>query len=292
MNHKSGKFGLLFVLLVTLSMMIQSSIVASENPNRKPWEVWNYEKEKPVRGGTYIMAATTEVGLFNANHWPIMDWVSILFFYDTLFAYDGIMQAHPFLVESYKFQDALTVELKFQQGVKFHDGADFDAKAFKTQMEYIKDRKNGCWSISMLSPIESMEILGKYAIRLKFNKPWANFTGVMLDPPGWMISPKVLKGESLAKKAESLQRKLKTARKKAKKKAAKKAEKGSAKAAKKAAKLNKKVSDLEKKLKKAEKKAGGLATSDKVPVGTGKWIFDSYSPGNKLKTKCHCCRQL
>ncbi len=284
MNHKTGKSLLLFVLLVTLSMIIQSSIYASENPNRKPWEVWNYEKEKPVRGGTYIMAATTEVGLFNANHWPIMDWVSILFFYDALFAPDGSRRAHPFLVESYEYLDNLTIELKFQQGVKFHDGTDFDAMAFKTQMEYIKDRKNGCWSRGMLSPIESMEILDKYTVRLKFNKPWVNFVSAMGDPPGWMISPKVLKGEALAKKVESLQRKLKTAQKKAKK-AAKKAGKGNAKADQKAAKLAKKIADLEKKIKKAEEKASGLATSDKVPVGTGKWIFDSYSPGNKLKVK-------
>jgi len=261
-----------------------STVFASGNSVRKPWEVWDYDQEKPVRGGTYIMASLTEVGLFNANHWPVMDWVSIFFFYDYLFLPDGTKRSHPFLVESYEYKDNLTCEMKFRQGVQFHDGTDFDALAFKTQIEYIKDRANGCWSRGMLSPIETVEVLDKYTVKVKFNKPWVNFIGAMQDPPGWPISPEVLKGESLAKKVESLQRKLKTAQKKAAK-AARKAGKGYAKADKKSAKLAKKVSSIEKKLKKAEKKAGGLASSDKVPVGTGKWIFDSYQPANKLKVK-------
>jgi len=284
MSQKSGKFVLLFIFMIILSMVCQSVVFAAGDANRKPWEVWNYDKEKPVRGGTYIMAATTEVGLFNANHWPVTDWVSIFFFYDYLFLPDGTRRSYPFLVESYDYADNKTVVMKFKQGIRFHDGVDFDADAFKVQMEYIKDRTNGCWSRGLLKPIESIEILDKYSVKLNFNKPWVNFIGAMQDPPGWPISPRVLKGESLAKKVESLKRKLKTAQKKADK-AAKKAGKGNAKADNKAAKLAKKVKSLEKKIRKAEEKAGGLATSDKVPVGTGQWIFDMYRPGNILKVK-------
>ena len=256
-------------MLSMLGLVGQSPAMAAGSTGSKPWEVWNYDQENPVRGGTYIMAATTEVGLFNANHWPVMDWVSIFFFYDFLFLPDATKRSYPFLVESYEYEDNLTCVMKFKPGVRFHDGTDFDAFAFKTQIEYIKDRANGCWSRGLLSPIETVEILDKYTAKIKFNKPWVNFVGAMQDPPGWPISPKVLKEESLAKKVESLERKIRTARKKATK-AAKKAGKGNAKADNKAAKLAKKVSSLEKQLKKAEIQAGGLASSDKVPVGTGK----------------------
>lgn len=80
MPSKSRKLVLLIVLVISLSVVGQSLVFAAEGAARKPWEIWNYDKEKPVRGGTYVIASTTEVGLFNANHWPVMDWVSILFF--------------------------------------------------------------------------------------------------------------------------------------------------------------------------------------------------------------------
>ena len=91
------------IMLLLMGLIGQSPVLAAGSTGSNPWEVWNYDQEKPVRGGTYIMAATTEVGLFNANHWPIMDWVSILFFYDPFFLPDGSRRSHPFLVPFFQF---------------------------------------------------------------------------------------------------------------------------------------------------------------------------------------------
>jgi ABC-type transport system substrate-binding protein len=284
MPSKSRKLVLLIVLVISLSVVGQSLVFAAEGAARKPWEIWNYDKEKPVRGGTYVIASTTEVGLFNANHWPVMDWVSILFFWDPLFISDATKRSHPFLVESLEYTDNLTAVMKLKQGVRFHDGVDSDALAFKTQIEYIKDKANGCWSRSMMKNIESVEILDKHTIKLKFTGPWTGFIGAMQDPPGWMISPKALKGDVLVKQVKKLTKKVKIAKKKANK-AKKKSGKGDAAADKKAEKLAEKALALAEELKIAEVKAKGLVSTDHKPVGTGKWIFDEYRPGNILKVK-------
>ncbi len=284
MISKPRKLILLFVLMIILSMVGQSLVFAAEGAARKPWEIWNYDKEKPVRGGTYVIASTTEVGLFNPNHWPVMDWISILFFYDPPFIADGAKRSRPFTVESFEYTDQLTFVMKFKQGIRFHDGADYDALAFKIQMEYIKDKANGCWGRGMLKPIESIEILDKHTVKLKFNKPWSSFIGAMQDPPGWLISPKALEGDVLARQVKKLKKKVDKARKKADK-AAKKANKGDAAADKKAAELADKASALAEKLKLSEEKTEGLVSTDHKPVGTGKWIFDEYRSGNILRVK-------
>lgn len=275
-------FSLVLALAVIITVLCLPPAFGAEGKTRYPWEIWNYDKEKPVRGGTYVTASPTEVGLFNANHWPIMDWVSILLFWDWLFVSDATKRSHPFLVESYQYTDNLTCVMKLNQGVKYHDGEDFDANAVKIQMEYIKNRTNGCWSRGMLAPIESIEVVDKYTLRWKFNKPWAGFIGAMQDPPGWMISPKALKGDALARKVKNLKRKAKAAKKKADK-AAKKAGKGDEKADQKAAKLAKKTDAMAEELKTLESKVKGVVSTDQKPVGTGKWMFDKYDAGNYLK---------
>jgi len=282
MVSRSRLFNLLLAFAISITILCLPLAANTEDKAHKPWEIWNYDKEKPVRGGTYVTASPTEVGLFNANHWPIMDWYSILLFWDSLFIADASKRSHPFLVESYEYTDNLTCIMKVKQGVKFHDGADFDADAVKVQMEYIKDRANGCWSRGMLAPLESIEVIDKYTVKWKFNKPWAGFIGAMQDPPGWMISPKALKGDALAKQVENLRKKVKAANKKANK-AAKKAGKGDDKADKKSAKLAKKADAMAAKLKTLEANAKGAVSTDHKPVGTGQWMFDKYDAGNYLR---------
>jgi peptide/nickel transport system substrate-binding protein len=282
MISRSKLITLLLFLLITLTFI--GTAAAAENPDRKPWEYWGYDKEKPVRGGTFVSAYVTNVGLFNANHWPINDWLSITMFYEGLFTPDGPKVSHPFLVESYEYTDTVTCVLKLRKGVKFHDGVDFDAYAVKTQMDYIRDKANGCWSRAWLEPVTSIEVVDSHTVKFKFDKPWVGFIGTIQDPPGWMISPKALNGDKLVNKVKKLAKAVKKTKKKAAK-AKKKAAKGDEKAAGKAAKLTKELVKLEKDLREAEEKAKGLTSSDLLPVGTGPWVFDEYKSGNILKVK-------
>ena len=58
--------------------------------------------------------------------------------------------------------------MKFREGVKFHDGTDFNAETVKYQIEWIQDKRNGCWSRTPILPIKSVEIVDEYTVKWHF----------------------------------------------------------------------------------------------------------------------------
>jgi ABC-type transport system substrate-binding protein len=61
------------------------------------------------------------------------------------------------------------------------------------KMEWIKDPKNGCWTVGWTKPLKSVEVMDEHTAKWNFNEPWGGFTGIMANAPGYMLSPKVLK---------------------------------------------------------------------------------------------------
>ena len=112
-----------------------------------------YWPTKPVRGGIYNTAGAVYIGLMNPNHWPVNDWSTMSYFYEKLIITDGNYRPTiPWLAESWKFLNEVTVIMKLRQGVQFHDGSPFNAESLKYQMDWIKDAKNGAWNRAWLEP--------------------------------------------------------------------------------------------------------------------------------------------
>jgi len=258
--------------------------------NPKPaWFKWDSGKEKPVRGGYIKWAASRYIGLMNPNHWPVYDWVSMTQLYEDLFYIQGDWKPNfPWLAESYTYPDPLTCIMKFRQGIKFHDGTDFDAEAVKFTLDYIMDKKNGCWTKAWVRPIKSMEVLDKYTLKWNFSEPWAAFIGMMGTTPGYIISKKALEGDMALKELENIEKSLKTAQKKVER-AAQKADVSSGeektKALEKLEKEKEKLADIESEHRETAKKAEGAFSVDNHAVGTGRYMFEEGRPGNYLKMK-------
>ena len=251
-----------------------------ENP--KPfWWSWgkDYWPEDPVSGGIYKLAAPRYIGLMNPNHWPVNDWNAMTYFYDFLLYNDGNFRPTVlFMTESYKYLNPSTVVMKLRKGIKFHDGADFNAAALKTQVDYIKDKANGCWSRAWIAPIKSIEILDEHTVQFNFKQAWAGFAGIFATVPGFMISPKALENEMLLTKVKKIAGQAKKARKKANK-AAKKDDKA------KADKLAQKALAKEAEAKELAEKTKDIVSLDSHAVGSGKYMYDKASPGNFLRYK-------
>ncbi|MBM3623566.1 MAG: ABC transporter substrate-binding protein [Alphaproteobacteria bacterium] len=161
----------------------------------QPWAVWD-KNDKPVRGGYFRVAAEQYIGKMNPNHWPVNDWVSMGYFHERLMFNDGQYKPTvPWLAESVKFEDPKTVLMRLREGVTFHDGSAFDAASIKYQMEWIKDAKNQAWTLGMMAPLESIEIVDPLTLRWKFKQPWAAFNGVMTNVPGYALSAKALQAD-------------------------------------------------------------------------------------------------
>ncbi len=90
--------------------------------------------------------------------------------------------------------------LTLRPGVKFHDGTPFTAESIKHQVDWIRNAANGAWTVGWFPLLESLEVVGPQQLRWKFKLPWASFTGVMANVPGYALSDEALRRD--AKKFE------------------------------------------------------------------------------------------
>ena len=103
---------------------------------------------------------------------------------ETLGKHDETGATIPHLAKSWHVDaDNLTVTVQLQEGVKFHDGTDFDAEAVKWNLLMFRDkgRAEG-------APIGDIEVTGKYSLVIKLNR-WANSFVDQLFPFALMASP-------------------------------------------------------------------------------------------------------
>ena len=82
-----GRVGIITIVLCFLFIFFTPPAQATNQA--KPWEKWDYSKEKPVRGGYYRSASAVDVGLLNPNHWPVNDWWVISYHFEKLLTTKG-----------------------------------------------------------------------------------------------------------------------------------------------------------------------------------------------------------
>ncbi len=121
--------------------------------------------EKPQTGGVFRFgtpAQPTKLVTWNQGY----DGRFLKASYDTLFRIDENGNLQPWLATGYKVADDLkSMTLTLRQGVKFHDGTDFNAKAAKWNIELRRDSKMGNYL-----NITSIDVLDDYTLRLNFSE--------------------------------------------------------------------------------------------------------------------------
>jgi len=270
----------------------EPAFIWSKQYPKPSWWKWGkeYYPDKPVRGGGYFRtAATRDKGLMNPNHWPVNDFPLLDMIYERLIWVDGDLKATvPWLAKTWKYEDQLTILMKLRKGVTFHDGAKFDAHAAKYSIDWINDRKNATWSRNWIVSLKSIEVVDDYTLRFHTKEVWAGFFDTFANVPGWMLSPKALKGGDAAKNAQRLKNKIKLANRKVKK-AEKKAQKAKGSKVKKAQakvkKEKKKLARLEKQFAEAQALAKGAKDLDEWAVGSNRYMVEEVRPGNYVKVK-------
>ncbi len=102
---------------------------------------------------------------FNTDRWGV---VLCHLLWDSLLYRDfKTGEYKPNLATSWKFVDGKTLEFDLRQGVKFHNGDEFDADDVVYTLNWVSDPKNGVKTQNNVNWIEKCEKLGKYKIRLK-----------------------------------------------------------------------------------------------------------------------------
>ncbi len=77
MDRRDASLFLGAMATLALAPFARTSFAAMPEPlSAQPWAVWN-DKEKPVSGGIYRVAAASYIGMMNPNRWPVSDWESM-----------------------------------------------------------------------------------------------------------------------------------------------------------------------------------------------------------------------
>jgi peptide/nickel transport system substrate-binding protein len=116
--------------------------------------------------------------------------------FDTLVERDQNLKIVPALaVELPKLVAPTTWEVKLRRGVKFHNGEEFTAESVKFSLERVK---TGLRASSNFRPIDRVEIVDQYTVRVQTSKPWPIFATIMTSRQASMYPPKAYAGKDSA----------------------------------------------------------------------------------------------
>src|SRR5262245_22959178 len=85
--------------------------------------------------------------------------------------------------------DGKTLTITLRQGVKFHDGTDFNAEAAKFSLERHATLP-GSQRKSDIASLDKVEVVDPFTVRLTLQNPFSPFLAELTDRAGMMVSPK------------------------------------------------------------------------------------------------------
>src|SRR5216684_8102869 len=116
--------------------------------------------------------------------------------FDTLVERDANLKIQPALAaELPKLVAPTTWEVKLRKGVKFHNGEEFNADSAKYSLERLK---TGLRASSNFRPIDHVEIVDPFTVKVHTAKPWPTFTSIMTFRQASMYPPKAYAGKDTA----------------------------------------------------------------------------------------------
>src|SRR5439155_783430 len=119
--------------------------------------------------------------------------------FDTLYERDQNLKVVPNLAtEMPKFVPPSAWEVKLRRGVKFHNGEEFNADSAKFTLERLGQGQGKLRGATFFSPIDRVEIVDPYTIKVHTKKPWPLFTASMTFTQSGMLPPKETAGKETA----------------------------------------------------------------------------------------------
>ena len=110
--------------------------------------------------------------------------------FNGLVRFDENLEFEPDLAEEWTTsEDGLEWTFTLRQGVKFHDGTDFNADAVVTQYTRMIDSEVNLGAYSLWEPIEKIEKTDDYTVKITTKTPYSAFLNVMAHGSALIPSP-------------------------------------------------------------------------------------------------------
>src|SRR5215211_8971195 len=111
--------------------------------------------------------------------------------YDKLVDINQQGEIVPMLAKSYEVaDDDLAYTFHLREGIKFHDGTEFNAEAVKYNLDRYQEEDSV--RSTEVEPIESVDVVDEYTVRVTLSEPFAPFLAVLTDRAGIIASPKAI----------------------------------------------------------------------------------------------------
>jgi len=133
--------------------------------------------QSPKYGGTLRIALSGEPAFFNANQGPAPG-APAFFISNSL--YNSLLtltpppelKIVPDLAQSWDvLEDGRTYIFHLQEGVKFHDGTEFDAQIAKWNIDRIRDPEMKAWVRPYYEDIDQVEVVDTSTLRVRMKEP-------------------------------------------------------------------------------------------------------------------------
>ena len=108
--------------------------------------------------------------------------------YEPLLVLDEKLGIQPNLAESWQTPDPKTLILKLRQGVKFHDGTDFNAEAARINFDRMANDPKSVRK-GEVANIATTEAVDPLTLKITLKQPDASLLATLTDRAGMMISP-------------------------------------------------------------------------------------------------------
>lgn len=137
---------------------------------------WSDISMEVIQGDGYVRTGAT-APLKNLN--PVaakdhLEFMELRMIYDRLFRIGPDGAPKPWAAEAFKVVDPTTIELTIRKGMKFHDGVEVTAEDIQFTFDYHAKWK-APFFVESLKHFDSVEVTGKYGVRIKLKDPYAPF---------------------------------------------------------------------------------------------------------------------
>ena len=148
--------------------------------------------QSPVRGGTLTVGFPADANTFDPRFSVIFSERQVMYpVYNTLTKLGPDFSINPELATSWEVLDGgKRIVFKLREGVKFHDGTEFDANAVKWNIDSrLDEATKSPQRKQLVNVVESVEVIDKFTVEFNLLGPFPALMGMLAQRVGFVVSP-------------------------------------------------------------------------------------------------------